>query len=399
MKFKEKHTLLIVDDEPSMLQGLSTNIDWDAIGYRVVALLDDGLQAIEYLSAHRVDVLLSDIKMHGASGLDVAEYIYNNQINTRVVLLSGYREFEDARRALHYKVVQYITKPFQISELRDIMYKLARELLEERSEQDDLENRENRMRRFTHENFFLEAAIGALRTDYAFHRWVEVFDIGEEYLRAACILVRVRSNWKTKEIYNLLHRHAGEAFMCCAAQPGNYFQLVFLKEEALKHNESKSKVKFNAESVKALLTQLILGIEIIYCEEYKDIRSLALSSLDKGGSLKEAAVPEEEGAATLACKYIQEHYHGKITLAEVAEHVALNPSYLSRMFSEQTGDTFRNYVTNIRIQAAARLLVTTQETVYSICEAVGYTDLKHFYGQFKKIMQITPTEYRALTGR
>jgi two-component system response regulator YesN len=92
--------------------------------------------------------------------------------------------------------------------------------------------------------------------------------------------------------------------------------------------------------------------------------------------------------------YIQAHFAEDILLSHVAEHVNLSPVYFSRLFKEQTAENFSDYLTACRIERASQLLRETRKKVYEICEEVGYSDLKHFYGIFKKRTGYTPSEYR-----
>ena len=81
-------------------------------------------------------------------------------------------------------------------------------------------------------------------------------------------------------------------------------------------------------------------------------------------------------------------------LSDVAEYVNLSPVYLSRLFKEQVGANFSDYLIKRRIDAACHLLRDTGHKVYEICREVGYSDVKHFYGLLKKQMSCTPSEYR-----
>lgn len=381
------YKLLIVDDEASMLEGLSTAVHWEALGYSIAALLPDGLEAIEYLAAQPVDVVLTDIRMPGASGVDVARYIHERQLPVRVVLLSGYREFEDAQKAMLYGVRHYLTKPFLLSDLRDVMRGIAGELDAERAEETQRKRQEEETRRFMRESFFVEAALGALRSDFAFNRWVEILSIDREYLAARCALIDLDSEHTIPQLRAALMPALGDAFACMLRLPDGCVRMLCLEFDERQEPPA-------AERVLAA----VLGARIQQATAYDDVRALSLAqqTVAREERILPPALPTAPGndAAATACRYIQEHYAEKITLTEVAQYVYLNPAYLSRMFSEQTGYTFRDYLTNTRMQAAARMLTTTRLTVYNICEQVGYSNVKHFYRQFKQIMRVTPTEYR-----
>ncbi|WP_099469752.1 response regulator transcription factor [Konateibacter massiliensis] len=98
----------------------------------------------------------------------------------------------------------------------------------------------------------------------------------------------------------------------------------------------------------------------------------------------------------LAMEYIAEHYREPITLELVAEAVMLSPNYLSKMFKNETGTNFSEYLVSKRIEKASELLRNTDKAIANIAEEVGYADLKYFRKLCKKYMGLKPSEYRKL---
>lgn len=97
-----------------------------------------------------------------------------------------------------------------------------------------------------------------------------------------------------------------------------------------------------------------------------------------------------------AQKYINEHYASQVTLEEVSNLVGFNPTYFSTLFKKETGMNFLEYVTAARIKAAKQQLSDSRKSILDISLEVGYSDLKHFTKQFKKVTGLTPSEYRKL---
>jgi len=95
-----------------------------------------------------------------------------------------------------------------------------------------------------------------------------------------------------------------------------------------------------------------------------------------------------------AREYILEHLGDPLTLEGVAGSVYLSPGYFSRLFKEQTGISFIQYVTGTRINEAKRLLMDPHSTAKDVGELVGYRDIKHFYKVFKSATGLTPGAYR-----
>lgn len=111
------YSVLIADDEVMIREGLRDLIDWHGLGFAIAALLEDGGQVIEYIGKAPVDLVITDIKMTRTSGLEVARYIHENRPDTKVILISGYREVDLAMSAIKYGVQEYILKPIDVDEL------------------------------------------------------------------------------------------------------------------------------------------------------------------------------------------------------------------------------------------------------------------------------------------
>ncbi len=92
--------------------------------------------------------------------------------------------------------------------------------------------------------------------------------------------------------------------------------------------------------------------------------------------------------------YLENNLAGNITLNSVAEHLELNPSYVSKMFKENTGKGFVEYLTEYRIKKSKELLINTNLKVQDICTEMGYSNSYYFIKIFKQYTGLTPGEYR-----
>lgn len=93
--------------------------------------------------------------------------------------------------------------------------------------------------------------------------------------------------------------------------------------------------------------------------------------------------------------YIAEHYMKQISIATVAESVYLTPTYLCVLFKKHTGQTLNNYITDVRMQEAKRLLHQSNIHLQDICYQVGYLSPSYFSRLFRKRFGLSPSEYRA----
>ena len=96
----------------------------------------------------------------------------------------------------------------------------------------------------------------------------------------------------------------------------------------------------------------------------------------------------------LAVEYINAHYAEQLSLEQVAAQVYLNPDYFSRVFKIETGQTFINYLTDVRLQHSVQLLENTALRVQTIAQQVGYYNASYFSTTFKKKYGVSPYEYR-----
>jgi two-component system response regulator YesN len=106
---------------------------------------------------------------------------------------------------------------------------------------------------------------------------------------------------------------------------------------------------------------------------------------------------KEEQASGIIKKakvFIEENYHKDISLDDVSRIVDISPYYFSKLFKEETGENFIDYLTNIRIEKAKKLLQNRELSIKTICVDTGYSDPNYFSRIFKKQVGITPTEYR-----
>ena len=133
------YSLVITEDDDIIREGLVSFINSADLGFKVVASFDDGEETIEYLSKNETDVVLTDIKMLKVSGIEVAEYVLENKLSTKVIFISAYEEFEFAQKALENGVEYYFVKPVDIELIYNYFSELKQKLDDERKLKNKLE--------------------------------------------------------------------------------------------------------------------------------------------------------------------------------------------------------------------------------------------------------------------
>ena len=105
---------------------------------------------------------------------------------------------------------------------------------------------------------------------------------------------------------------------------------------------------------------------------------------------------EKQGSSSVerAKAYIAERYNKDISLDDVSREMDISPYYFSKLFKEETGENFIEYLTSLRINKAKQLISGTDMSMKEICTEVGYADPNYFSRIFKKNVGVTPTEYK-----
>lgn len=103
--------LLIADDEPIIRETISSLIDWESLGIKLIGTAADGIEAYNIILDEYPDIVLTDIKMPGLSGLELIDRIKKINQDTEFIILSGYDDFNYAQKAMGYGVKQYLLKP------------------------------------------------------------------------------------------------------------------------------------------------------------------------------------------------------------------------------------------------------------------------------------------------
>ncbi|MCF8020234.1 MAG: response regulator [Vallitaleaceae bacterium] len=126
------YQVVIIDDEAVIRKGLIGYINWQDLNCEIVGDFDNGLQAIEYLKNSSVDIVISDIKMPGANGIEVAKFVYEYHPHAKTILYTGYSDFEYAKSAIQYNVSDFIVKPSTIENIINTIQQTTKKIDEQR---------------------------------------------------------------------------------------------------------------------------------------------------------------------------------------------------------------------------------------------------------------------------
>ena len=125
------YRIILVDDEEEVRKSIIRKIDWTSVGFTVVGDAENGEEALEKIEGLEPDVVLTDIRMPYIDGLTLAERIRQKYPSMKIVIFSGYDDFEYAKRAIKLNVTEYILKPVNVEELTAILKRIKTNLDEE----------------------------------------------------------------------------------------------------------------------------------------------------------------------------------------------------------------------------------------------------------------------------
>lgn len=134
--------LLIVDDEEIICNTIASTIDWTSLGIDLIGTCLDGVEAYHTILDESPDIVMTDIRMPGISGLELIERIFSAKLDTQFIILSGYGEFEFAKRAMKCGVRHYLLKPCDQKQIISCIQEAAEECQSIRQNR-ELENHDN----------------------------------------------------------------------------------------------------------------------------------------------------------------------------------------------------------------------------------------------------------------
>ena len=128
------YSVFLVDDEPIVLEGLRTKIDWEGYGFNFIGEATDGEIALSMIHELKPDILITDIKMPFMDGLELSTAIKKTQPWIKIIILSGHDEFDYAKKAISIGIEDYLLKPFTSEEVVASLQKVAVQIDKEKAQ-------------------------------------------------------------------------------------------------------------------------------------------------------------------------------------------------------------------------------------------------------------------------
>lgn len=122
------YKVVIIDDEPIIVEGLSKAVHWEKWNCQVVATAENGQSGIEIIKRENPDILFSDIRMPGMDGLSMIAALKSEHPHMQIAILTGFRDFEYAREAIRLGVTRFLLKPSKMEELEEAVKVMVQNL-------------------------------------------------------------------------------------------------------------------------------------------------------------------------------------------------------------------------------------------------------------------------------
>ena len=389
------YRVLIAEDEEIIRRGVCNSLSWEEIGCEIVGAVENGAEAIELLKQASPDLLLCDIRMPEVSGLDVARFICENKIVCKVILLTGYNEFSYAQQAITYGVFDYLLKPVSSDALKAAINRaihILRETAQQRSPA-HAEDAAHLLKSFIYPDAVCIPpqdsrvnAAGLVAPHYAIAVASTDGGLGSLCTDASVhLLETLFKEAAARAIFRHILPERNNITAFCIGYSSESFS-DFYCWEVLKI------MYFQQTHIPLILTS---GAPVTNLSRLHEAYAEACSLL--------AQQPSQESASSNAIvksvrNYLWEHYKEPIKLSDVADHIYLNPSYISRVIRKETGIGFVEQLLYIRVQKAKQLLLATSCRTFEIAELTGFGSVKYFGQVFRQYTQMSPGQYRTRAG-
>lgn len=400
------HKLVIVDDEYLVRTGIRETIDWSAYGIEVVGEAVNGRDGFELIRQTRPDLVITDIKMPLMNGVDLIKKLRAEGFEGEIVVLSGYKDFEYAKETFENGIFSYVVKPIDNAELVEVVLK-ALEKLEQKIRDRKLNDRvlnelpalQNEfMKRILTSNAFvgsdLAREINLHDLQIPASGLLALIVLDEEYRTKTADLARFYTSF-AKELSRNSLIHSLYDFGESVA--------IFIKTDSVGTIEKMLKecfVRFEQESLTALTAAVWAYespeyIKKAYDECQRLIQSKLLFHLNTVERESDDQTSYRHRQNIIAVYHlIAAEYATGLTVRSAAQALDVSESYLMHLLKDNLGKTFNEILTGYRIGIAKRLLLRGRYRINEVADKVGYSDVKYFSQVFKKLVGVTPSDYR-----
>lgn len=346
------YRVMLVDDEPLALTGMKEILDWKKYGFMICSCCLSAEEAQEKIPTLRPDVVFTDIRMTDATGIElIANTRKEEKWNPEFVIVSAYSDFEVARRALALSAAGYLLKPLDVEEVEALLLRIKKVL--------DDKYRKRKLSLDLNQPASIRQVSSALQELLV-----------QENGKAACYCVGAAMSDAESGEEPVFSRISLSVKGFSAGMT-----LLFGKEASLwafpKHMGVSPIHRSSAE-----LAQAVREAMVSYCGRF---------------------VYSENSQIREIQYFIGENYEAKISLASLAKQFSFSENYLCALFKRYTGQVLQEFIRNVRLGNACRLL-EEGHSVQEVSAMVGFSDYSYFIKVFRRHIGETPRGYLGKTA-
>ena len=341
---KRVFSVVLIDDEIWALRGLKGIADWKAYGFDVIGEFTDSAKALAFICEKKPDLIFTDIRMPDLDGMSLIEAIKKAGVDSFVVIVTAYRDFEIARQALKNEVSDYIIKPLDKEEVRSSLSKLYISLCDKHDKDFDIKKCDLSSQK----NRELPAVRNFLNGIF-----------NGSYIRLLLCDEPLAASVNLSEVYVKGYRYS-------------YLAMDF------EHFDVLAPGSYGCSRAYKYIDDL----EIMFDEAFMSYDGDFLFS-------------KNQQTADIE-KYLCQNMTKKLSMDDIATHFYLSKPYIFELFREYTDTSAMSFLKNLRLSKAAKLLKSKTMSVREISLTVGFEDAGHFGKLFKAKYNCTPEQYAAV---
>ncbi len=396
------YKVLIADDEEIICKGIAGFLKNDR-EIQVVAQAEDGETALDLAKKFLPDLLFVDVNMPFLNGLQFIEKLEGVLKDPIIIIITGYDDFKYVQQALRLGVFDYILKPIMENVFYAALDRAKEEMKKKREQSRYLQWAklllEKNWTKLTED--FINDWLGGHLSDTEVDERISFLNIKlpEQFSITIASLdnkhnMEIGNEWNDDLLYYAAENIAQEFFqpfspvLLCRNGSGN---LIIISSCKPKEAWKDTKEQFSR------LLEFHLPVRVTLSQSegygYREMPEVYDRVLNQISVLNE--IPQ---LIKDVQKYIDENFRNEnFSLQDAAVEFHVSPQHLSRMFHHSMGITFVDYVTHTRVRRAIELLDDEEIKMYEIAELTGYSNQHYFSSAFKRVIGVSPLEYRKNT--
>ena len=409
--------VFLADDEIVVREGIRESFPWDETPYTLVGEAPDGEMALPMIRDTNPDIVITDIKMPFMDGIELCRILRTQMPWIGIIVLSGYDEFEYARQCIQLGVREYLVKPINSENLREVLDKVSKQLSDERKAIEHAASLRSRIG--SDEQLVKAKLIASLYSEEAAaedsHSVLKhLHSMGCNIIAPfyAVVDAAYQPVSEGQAIAFDLAEGSGGVMHATSSRTGSVLLVMGDTAEDAEERAYAFAASLVRELERAGSSDIRVGIgEIVdnpedILKSFKSARHIRHILVDRAeekatilGTREMGDVSEESGTPEVISEaklYMSQHFTDpNLMLQDVAKAVGMSNSRFSTVFSQQSGQTFTEYLIYLRLNKAREMLKTTNIKSSQIARESGYNDSHYFSYIFKKNVGMTPSEYRS----